>query len=274
MPQLTSSQKAVIIALREENLSFSEIALRVVCAVSTVTRFVHKYERTGSTERESGSGRPRTTSVREDRLLYRASLSDRFQTAVDLQQQLEAADNITISVRTTRRRLQELGLHGRRSIEKLSLSRRNVIARLRWAQVHINWSQDSWDRTIFSDECKFNLHGSDGRLYVRRRTGERMNASCQQLKAPKQAGLMVWGCFSSRGLGRLVFVDNTLNGEQYRTVLEENLLPSIQMMFAENEQFIFQHDNAPCHKARLVSIIVFFRITFLKCKNKYSNLLL
>ena len=161
-------------------------------------------------------------------------------------------------MRTTRSRLQEFGLNGRRSVEKLSLSRANKHSRLRWAQLHRNSPQDYWDRVIFSDESKFNLDGSDGRLYVRRRVGERMSKTCQQLKNPRKPGVMVWGCFSSRDMGKLTVVETTLNGEAYKQVLEENLFPSTQDMFADNEDFIFQQDNAPCHKARTVILMAIF----------------
>jgi transposase len=248
MPQLNSNKKAVIMALVGENVSFSEIARRIECSHSTVVRLVEKFQSTGSTDGTKGSGHPELPTTLAKRLLYRMSLRDRFKNAVNLTEKLASNYGINISPRTTRRTLEKLGLHGRRSIEKLRISRINKINRLRWAESHQNWTQDNWDRLIFSDECKFNLDGSDGRLYVRRKVGERMSPSCQQLTHSRKPGVMVWGCFSSRGLGRICVVETTLNGEQYRRVLQENLIPSFQDMFADNGDVMLQQDNAPCHK--------------------------
>ena len=47
---------------------------------------------------------------------------------------------------------------------------------------------------------------------------------------------MWWGCFSSAGTGKLVRVDGKMDGDKYRTILEENLRPG---------GFTFQQDNDP-----------------------------
>jgi hypothetical protein len=40
--------------------------------------------------------------------------------------------------------------------------------------------------------------------------------------------IMLWGCFSSAGTGRLVRVKGKMNGAKYREILDENLLQSAQ----------------------------------------------
>ena len=37
---------------------------------------------------------------------------------------------------------------------------------------HNNWTVDNWKAVVFLDESKFDLFGSDGRLYYKRRPGE------------------------------------------------------------------------------------------------------
>ena len=34
-----------------------------------------------------------------------------------------------------------------------------------WAKFIEGWTQRMWNKVVFSDESKFNLFGSDGRLY-------------------------------------------------------------------------------------------------------------
>ena len=38
--------------------------------------------------------------------------------------------------------------------------------------------------------------------------------------------IMHWGCFSVVGTGRLVRIEETINGTKYRQIIEENLLQS------------------------------------------------
>ena len=39
---------------------------------------------------------------------------------------------------------------------------------------------DQWYKVVWSDEYKFNLFGSDGRVYIRRRAGEDYLPECVQ----------------------------------------------------------------------------------------------
>ena len=38
--------------------------------------------------------------------------------------------------------------------------------------------------------------------------------------------VMVWGCFSSAGVGDLVKIEGIMKKEQYKTILENNAIPS------------------------------------------------
>jgi hypothetical protein len=38
--------------------------------------------------------------------------------------------------------------------------------------------------------------------------------------------IMLWGCFSATGNGKLVRIEAKMNGEKYREILDENLLQS------------------------------------------------
>ena len=40
--------------------------------------------------------------------------------------------------------------------------------------------------------------------------------------------IMLWGCFSVAGTGRLVRIEAKMKGAKYREILDENLLQSIQ----------------------------------------------
>jgi len=61
---------------------------------------------------------------------------------------------------------------------------------------------------------------------------------------------MLWGCFSSARTGALVRIERKMDGEKYRQILEENLLPSARKMKL-GRNFTFQHDNDPKHIAKV-----------------------
>ncbi|GFY31398.1 transposable element Tcb1 transposase [Trichonephila clavipes] len=62
---------------------------------------------------------------------------------------------------------------------------------------------------------------------------------------------MVWGCMSSHGVGRLHIVSGTVKAMDYIEILQNKLLPTARD-FLGNQSRIFQDDNAPCHRAKVV----------------------
>ena len=45
--------------------------------------------------------------------------------------------------------------------------------------------------------------------------------------------VMIWGCITAAGVGKLAIVEGTMNAAKYRTTLDENLLPSIEKCYGE-----------------------------------------
>jgi hypothetical protein len=61
--------------------------------------------------------------------------------------------------------------------------------------------------------------------------------------------IMLWGCFSAAGTGRLVRIKGKMNGAKYREIIDENLLQSAQDLRL-GRRFSFQQDNDPKHRPK------------------------
>ncbi|GFY15467.1 transposable element Tcb1 transposase [Trichonephila clavipes] len=62
---------------------------------------------------------------------------------------------------------------------------------------------------------------------------------------------MVWGCMSSHGVGKFHIVSGTVKAKDYIEILQNKLLPTARDILG-NRSWIFQDDNAPCHRAKVV----------------------
>ncbi len=58
------------------------------------------------------------------------------------------------------------------------LSSKNRKLRLKFAQVHQNWTIEDWKNVAWSDESRFLLRYSDGRVRIWRKEHESMDPSC------------------------------------------------------------------------------------------------
>ncbi|KAI5609036.1 hypothetical protein C0J50_6038, partial [Silurus asotus] len=143
------------------------------------------------------------------------------------------------------------GLKAHSAVTKPLISRKNQKARLSFVEEHVVWTKENCSKVYFSDESKFNLCGSDGKHYVQRQTGERLNPKCVK-KSVKSGGgsVMVWGMFSAAVVGPLIQIHGRMNAAKYRDILDENLLQSA-LDLRLGRRFTFQQDNDPKHTAKI-----------------------
>ncbi|CAK9829693.1 Transposable element Tcb2 transposase [Anthophora retusa] len=248
---LPKYMKEQVVNALQNGESISDVSRRFNIAKQTVYCIQKRFQERGHLENKFKSGRPKKTSIRQDRQIRRLSIADPRRTAVEIHRSLIDTDDLDISVRTVRRRLMSFGLRGRHGVKKPLISKKNRMARLKFAQEHLHWSIEDWSNVLFSDESKFKLFGSVGIQWVRRPKGQRFNVR-YQIPTVKHGGgsIMVWGCFSGHGVGPLRQIEGIMKKEQYVEILETNMLPHAREIMDEN--WIFQHDNDPKHASRAV----------------------
>ncbi len=101
----------------------------------------------------------------------------------------------TISERTTRRTLKQMGYSSRRPHRVPLLSAKNRKRRQQFTQGHQNWTIEDWKNVAWSDESRFLLR-SDGRVRILCKEHESMDPSCLVSTVQAGGGVMVWGIFS------------------------------------------------------------------------------
>ena len=88
---------------------------------------------------------------------------------------------------------------------------------------------------------------------IRKQPSEKYNLDCIVQRTKQGSGSVgIWCCVTYYGLGMFKLFDGRLNSTYYVDILNNNLLPSINALEL-SVPFIFQQDNAPCHRAKIVS---------------------
>ncbi len=149
----------------------------------------------------------------------------------------------TISEQTTRRTLKQMGYSSRRPHRVPFLLAKNRKRRQQFTQAHQNWRIEDWKHAAWSDESRFLLRHSDGRVRNWRKEHESMDPSC--LVSTVQAaggGVMVWGIFIWHTLGPLVQIEHCLNATDYLSIVADHVHPFMTTVYPSSDGY-FQQDN-------------------------------
>ena len=103
---------------------------------------------------------------------------------------------------------------------------------------------------LWSDESKFEIFGSNCRVFVRSRVGERM-ISTHVVPTMKhgERGVIVWGCIAGDTVSDLFRIQGTLNQHGYHSILQRYAIPS--GLHLVGLSLVFQQDNDPKHTSML-----------------------
>ena len=248
---ISAEQRGVIIYLYNEGKSQRFIAKKTGTSRKGVQGVLKRWIETRDAKCQPRSGRKRKSTKRSDRTLVRISLGNRRLNSKELARELKESSGVELSAPTVRRRLLENGLRGCKARKKPLLTEKQRKRRLDWARSHVKWPIEKWRKVLFSDESTFTVNNHAGNNFVRRKPEEEYRPYCISPTIKHPQSIMVWGCMAANGIDRLKVVSGMMNGTKYIDVLENKMLPSARSLFSDDD-WIFQDDNAPCHRAKKV----------------------
>ena len=242
--------RAQVVALSGIGLSQRAIQSRLHISKTAVQQAIHKHTITGLFDDAPRSGRPRKTSVRDDRVLKMIVQKNPRASLPKLSCELRTAGINVSTNRISRRLSNELGLKSYRPAKKPRLSPAMAAKRLHFARQYAHYSTDDWSKIMWTDESTFEQFGTRAK-HIRRPVGQRykMQYTVQTMKHPIKQ--MIWGAISVHGKAGLFFLPKgtTMNGNRYLNLLKDKL----ETDFAIHGTTTLMHDGAPCHRAKLVS---------------------
>ncbi|KAG2463250.1 TCB1 transposase, partial [Polypterus senegalus] len=239
-----------IVSRHKSGEGYIKISAALKVPMSTVASIIRKWKKFETTRTLPRAGRPSKLSDRGKRALVREVTKNLMVTLSELQR--SSVEGGELSRRTTiTAAIHQSGLYGRVARWKLLLSKRHMAACLEFAKRHLKDSQTMRNKIFWSDETKIELFGVNARRHVWRKPGT-AHHQANTIPTVKHGGgsIMLWGCFSAAGTGRLVRIKGKMTAAMDRDILDENLLQSA-LDLRLGRRFIFQQDNDPKHTANM-----------------------
>ncbi len=239
-----------IVARHRSGQGYKKISAALKVPKSTVASIILKWKMFGTTRTLPRAGRPAKLSYQGRRALVREVNKNPKITVAELQRCIrEMGESCRKSTITAA--LHQSGLYGRVARRKPLLSARHMKDHMEFAKKHQKDSKMVTNKILWSDETKIELFGLNSKWYVWRKPGTAHHLS-NTVPTVKHGGgsIMLWGCFSAAGTGRLVAIEGKLNAAKYRDILDENLLQSAPDLRL-GRRFTFQQDNDPKHTAKI-----------------------
>lgn len=247
--ETTPEERKIAFNMKCRGSTFREIAETLQRPLGTVISIVNRFKNIGQFINRARKGRPNKLNASNERFLVKEIKRNPRVTGPELVTMLRTTTGTEVSSATIKRAIKKHGYRSCIARNKPYISKKNKQKRLNFAKSHEAKGQEFWNRVIFTDESKFNLHQSDGKIRIFRQRNTALQE--RNLKGTVKHGggsVMVWGCMSANGVGNLVVIDGIMTAKKYIDLLKANLNPSLEKMGME-DNYIFTQDNDPKHKA-------------------------
>ncbi|KAG2455504.1 TCB1 transposase, partial [Polypterus senegalus] len=212
---LSNFERGMVVGARRVGLSISQSAQLLGFSCTTISRVYKEWCEKGKTSSMCQScGQKCLVDARGQRRMGRLIQADRRATLTEITTRYNRGMQQSICEATTRTTLRRMGYNSRRPHRVPLISTTNRKKRLQFARAHQNWTVADWKNVAWSDESRFLLRHSNGRVRIWRKQNENMDPSC--------------------------------------LVTTVHVHPFMTTMYPSSDGY-FQQDNAPCHKARIIS---------------------
>lgn len=247
MRDTSAAKKAAIVTQKSLGQSNRQVAEKENVNPSTVSKINKCYgPKHNFDEKKPRSGRPRKLSDKDVRHALHLLSTGQRKNASDLCRM----DFPHVTVDTIRKVLKDTGMkaYARRNVPLITKSQQRRW--VDWAEKHCYWTKEDWLAVVFSDESKFNLFGSDGREWCWRKPREGLDPRYTKKNVAHGGGhIMVWGCITRHGVGRLHRIDGIMDRFQYVDILTSDLLGTLSDHNLDPADIYFQQDGDSKHRS-------------------------
>ena len=250
--ELTEFERIEIIRLSGTGLSQRKVAEMIGCGQNTVKTTLQRYKEHQTVKNLHRTGRNPISNKRDKRNLISMVKKDRRLTAAQLALDWCLSNGKQASPSHVQKVLQQHNNMWRPACKKPRLTEKHKKTRLEFANKLKDWPKERYRNILWSDEMNVEVDMRKKGIKLRRTTDEKFNPDCIVERTKQGSGSIgIWACMSYDGVKLFKLFNGRLNAQAYQEILENYLMPSIDLM-DDKDNVIFQQDNAPCHTAHKI----------------------
>lgn len=210
--ELSKDTRDKIVHLHKAGKDYGEIAKQLGEKRSTVGAIIRKWKKLNMTVNLPRTGAPCKISSRGVSMILRKVRNQPRTTREELVNVLKRAGT-TVSKVTVGNTLRRHGLKSCMARKVPLLKPAHVKARLKFANDHLDDPEESWEKVMWSDETKIELFGHNSTNRAWRKKNDEYHPK-NTIPTVKHGGgsIMLWGCFSAHGTGRLHCIKERMTG--------------------------------------------------------------
>lgn len=203
----------------------------------TIQRNLAKFRDGLGPERRSGSSAPQKLRANDKRRVIGITQKNPKKSAKKIAALAHEKGSPLVCDRTIQRYLKSVGWNKTVPLKRPYMTKKMMEKRVQWCLQNRN---TDWTKVLFTDESSFQLYRITAKQWGKKR---------KAIPVPKHSpSLMVWGGMSYRGKTCLAIVSGMINSEKYTETLNGYLLDCMKVYYPDG--WVFQQDNAPCHKSK------------------------
>ena len=133
------------------------------------------------------------------------------------------------------------------------MSIKDRLKRRKWFKERLHWQVEDWAKVIFSDESNFEVINRKSQVIVKRLSTEKYLAKfCLPRVQGGGGSAGIWGCITHQGTGIHNIYSGRVNQYVYKEILENCLVPTIDLYFEQDGNWQFMQDDASTFGSSLV----------------------
>ena len=243
-------ERTTFVNYRKLGWSFKKISEEFNVPVTSIQSIIYKYQDMNTVRNLKRKGRPKKTTVRENKKIKRIFEEESDLSLRDSISIVQEKIDKKLCIQTISKILNENGIFSLSKKKKPLLTKKHKNQRKKFCEKYLFEGVDFWRTILFSDESPFILNSKNTNSKNWRPKGEELKKKNVLPTLKHGPKINIWSSMGHNGIGSIHLIEGNMDSIQYGRILRKYLKKDGDSICGED--FIFMHDNDPKHKSKII----------------------